>query len=396
MRASVPMMVLIILTSSLAGCSGTDTSDLELQIEELQQNQFDANQTIQELAQSNSELSSQLSSMQQSLDSLSNELNETRSQLIEQINSVNETINWAYLSLGDVNLSGVDLSGANLTYIKLESADLSGTDLSYVDMTFANLMNANLEGANLEGVDLSNADLRGANLTGADLSGTTLDGADLRGIDLTGVNLSSVSLVYPRSTYIRGCPDSMPMGWHCITYIVSPNYHPYFKTIFAGPTADLSDTQLGKANLSGIDLSDASLTNVEAYYLSACPALLPENWGCIEGILIGPTARIGYWTDDYFPPFIVKNLSGADLSGVDLTNSRIHDINLSNANLYNANLSNAYITSSNLSNAYLYNANLSGASLPSSNDLTNVVWTNTICPDGTNSDDNGDTCENNL
>jgi uncharacterized protein YjbI with pentapeptide repeats len=29
-------------------------------------------------------------------------------------------------------------------------------------------------------------------------------------------------------------------------------------------------------------------------------------------------------------------------------------------------------------------------------DLTNVTWNNTICPDGTNSDDNGNTCENNL
>jgi len=35
-------------------------------------------------------------------------------------------------------------------------------------------------------------------------------------------------------------------------------------------------------------------------------------------------------------------------------------------------------------------ADLTGA------DLSNVIWSNTICPDGTNSDDNGDTCVNNL
>jgi len=28
--------------------------------------------------------------------------------------------------------------------------------------------------------------------------------------------------------------------------------------------------------------------------------------------------------------------------------------------------------------------------------LTVVYWSGTICPDGTNSDDNGNTCENNL
>ena len=38
----------------------------------------------------------------------------------------------------------------------------------------------------------------------------------------------------------------------------------------------------------------------------------------------------------------------------------------------------------------LSNANLNDA------DLTSVYWYNTICPDGTNSDDNGDTCANNL
>ena len=29
-------------------------------------------------------------------------------------------------------------------------------------------------------------------------------------------------------------------------------------------------------------------------------------------------------------------------------------------------------------------------------DLTGVYWHDTTCPDGTNSDENGDTCENNL
>ena len=35
-------------------------------------------------------------------------------------------------------------------------------------------------------------------------------------------------------------------------------------------------------------------------------------------------------------------------------------------------------------------ANLTGAN------LDGVRWINTTCPDGTNSDDNGNTCENNL
>ena len=43
-----------------------------------------------------------------------------------------------------------------------------------------------------------------------------------------------------------------------------------------------------------------------------------------------------------------------------------------------------------LTGAYLLSANLTGA------DLTGVNWLGTTCPDGTNSNDNEGTCENNL
>ena len=47
-----------------------------------------------------------------------------------------------------------------------------------------------------------------------------------------------------------------------------------------------------------------------------------------------------------------------------------------------------------LSGADLSGADLSGANL--SGAVLSAIWNNTTCPDGTNSDDNGDTCENNL
>ena len=50
----------------------------------------------------------------------------------------------------------------------------------------------------------------------------------------------------------------------------------------------------------------------------------------------------------------------------------------------------ASLRGADLRDADLGNADLSGA------DLTGVDWYNTTCPDGTNSDDNGNTCENNL
>ena len=53
-------------------------------------------------------------------------------------------------------------------------------------------------------------------------------------------------------------------------------------------------------------------------------------------------------------------------------------------------LSGADLSDADLSDAYLYGADLSNV------DLTGVYWYGTTCPDGTNSDDNGNTCENNL
>ena len=68
---------------------------------------------------------------------------------------------------------------------------------------------------------------------------------------------------------------------------------------------------------------------------------------------------------------------------------------LSNAYLYGADLSGADLSYADLRGADLSYADLSYADLILA-DLSDVVWYDTTCPDGTNSDDNGDTCENNL
>ena len=72
--------------------------------------------------------------------------------------------------------------------------------------------------------------------------------------------------------------------------------------------------------------------------------------------------------------------AGAELSNADLSYANLHDANLRDANLRDA----------NLWYADLRYADLSGA------DTTGAQWFDTICPDLTNSDDNGYTCVNNL
>src|SRR5262245_57319489 len=76
----------------------------------------------------------------------------------------------------------------------------------------------------------------------------------------------------------------------------------------------------------------------------------------------------------------LTNLTGADLQLADLTGA-----NMNTSVLIGANLSRA-----NLTDADLHFSNLTGAGLVS------VIWSNTTCPDGTNSDNNGGTCIGHL
>lgn len=95
------------------------------------------------------------------------------------------------------------------------------------------------------------------------------------------------------------------------------------------------------------------------------------------------------------------DLTGAALSDVNLQGANLHGSNLFGASMRRANLS--YVT---LSAARLYDADLTGADLTGANlaaatgltfaDLSDAVWSNTTCPDGTNSDSNGGTCIGHL
>jgi uncharacterized protein YjbI with pentapeptide repeats len=97
------------------------------------------------------------------------------------------------------------------------------------------------------------------------------------------------------------------------------------------------------------------------------------------------------------------NLSGAILYDADLspksaggysggTNEYLTD-------LTGANLSDADLTGADLTGADLTGADLTGADLTGSYGLDTIIWDNTTCPDGSNSNDPGDdaeTCLDNL
>jgi hypothetical protein len=77
-------------------------------------------------------------------------------------------------------------------------------------------------------------------------------------------------------------------------------------------------------------------------------------------------------------------LASAESSGTDLSNANLNEADLSGADLSFANLSGANFNQADLSDANLTGANLTGANLNQAN-LAGVIWSNTTCPDGTNS-----------
>ena len=147
--------------------------------------------------------------------------------------------------------------------------------------------------------------------------------------------------------------------------------------------ADLSGANLTHANLNGTNLTDANLDGVSSGSTTGTPAELPSGWSLVSGYLIGPYANLNG------AELTNAGLSGADLTGATLTNSYLSNANLDGAILINANLLYAYLNGANMTNANLTNAEMV-------TDSTDEIWSNTTCPDGTNSDNDGNTCAGDL
>ncbi|KAA0205575.1 hypothetical protein EDM68_05355 [Candidatus Uhrbacteria bacterium] len=89
--------------------------------------------------------------------------------------------------------------------------------------------------------------------------------------------------------------------------------------------------------------------------------------------------------------FANTTLTNAIMAGNAITNS-----DFTEANLTGVDLTGSLFTSPDFTGVNLTNADLEGAAGFSSATRTSIIWNNTICPDGTNSDSNGNTCEGHL
>jgi choice-of-anchor C domain-containing protein len=158
-----------------------------------------------------------------------------------------------------------------------------------------------------------------------------------------------------------------PAGTNAVAHDCSAT--PYPGIDFAAcdfTSANMTNAKLNGANLTWAILKNADLENTDAVGADLTNALLQ-----------GADLTLADLTGD--------NLTDAGLEGANLTKANLNGANLNTAHMYGANLNGANLNGTNLINANLNGANLNG-----------VHWSNTTCPDATNSDNDGHTCVNNL
>lgn len=88
--------------------------------------------------------------------------------------------------------------------------------------------------------------------------------------------------------------------------------------------------------------------------------------------------------------FTDADMRGANIQGADFSGATFIDANMSGAGLGGSTFDNADFTNVNFSDAYLTGSSFTNAT------FTGAIWFNTSCPDGTNSDNNGNTCIGHL
>ena len=162
-----------------------------------------------------------------------------------------------------------------------------------------------------------------------------------------------------------------------------------------------------KTNYVDHNLSDqSSIINFIEYnwHLPAIPGSFDQalaQTDRAEHIPFDLAGMFDFRPDFDFEHFLLPAVQLDPVSGqVDLANADLRHRNLEHTNLSGAILTGANLEGAQLEGGFLPNANLTGANLRHADlrhaDVSGVTWSNTICPDGTNSNNHGNSCQGHL
>ena len=174
------IMVLLMLTSALAGCTGNDTSDLEQQIVDLQQSNDEMNETINQQNQVNLVLQSQLDEKTQMISTMETSISSYNTNIVELESSIYSLEELRTLLSSSLNESS-EFTDEILGVIEKINSTMADLSASLVEnSTLAQQLQIDLvTQKNLVAQWQQTAENNRANLTGADLTNADLTGADL-------------------------------------------------------------------------------------------------------------------------------------------------------------------------------------------------------------------------
>lgn len=395
MRTRVATLALLLIASSLAGCTTSNdaqTVDHDSRIAELEASQQELIIALAEQEQTNSDLLASISQLEsanmQAIQSLDADYQESliayqesidelessyiaaleaaaiaNSQSLDEINATNAASFDNLLASLNTLQNNLQISQDSINQISLIVDELDNdttTDGDYSSQ-IASLqqslqsLQSNLQASILDLEnrldetrainDFSYLDFRGAPLfnfnngLGVQMDPPIFDFAMLDNASLTYSNFSDASFV---NAQLVGA-DGIFSTFHRTDFSGARMYHGIWRqsdfsdALFVG--SQLQYTEFRYSDLSGANLSGSF------------------NYGGSDWLMV-------------------------NLSGADLTNAWMYDVDLRYADLTGADLTGARL-------AYL-NPSYGPA------DITGVTWTNAICPDGTHASTVGNTCANNL
>ncbi|MBT6432699.1 MAG: pentapeptide repeat-containing protein [Deltaproteobacteria bacterium] len=255
------------------------------------------------------------------------------------------------------------------TQSDLREADFRQADLSGHVVFF----NANAEDSNFSEANLSNAALHFSQFKRAKLEYIDLSGADLPGVSLVASNLERAQL---RNINCLGCDFTGAQ-------LQDSDFH----------GAVLRGSNMSYTDLRGANLSRADVTQI-LWHQTLCPdgSESHQNGGTCGGHL---TTRSHPCSAGPNLQCADQDLSRIDWRAANLNHANLEATDLRQARLTGANLQGCNLTHSNLRGADFSHADLLGANLLRA-DLEKTTWHLTRCPDGTLSQNNGDTCGGHL
>jgi uncharacterized protein YjbI with pentapeptide repeats len=259
------------------------------------------------------------------------------------------SVNWNSATPGQfvTNLVGADFTNTSLAYRNFTGQDMHGSTFTNSSLNGTLFSNANLSSSTF-GVDQTSSSLeRKANFTNSNFSGSTLRGSfDFTNATLNNTNLSNTD--WDHAVVSGGDFRQSTLTGAALfnTTFTNANFSGY----------NFNGVHLATYFSDGTNASNADFRN--AYDIS--PKEGPYLIVFFTSNSTAAGAKFNRTGGLVMSTFENTNVDGADFTGVKFRSSHLDGTDFSNAI------------------------------------LTNVTWEDTICPDNTNSDNNGNTCIGHL